>query len=414
METHIDTVVIGGGQAGLAASYLLKEQGIEHVVLERDRIGESWRSKRWDSFTLVTPGWTLKLPGFPYRGDPDRFLLRDEVVRYLEDYAESFSAPVRFGVQVDAVRPRADGRLEIESRQGAYVADNVVVAIGAYQRARIPAAAAGLAPSVLQLHASAYRHSDALPEGAVLVVGGGQSGAQITDELREAGREVYFSVGRSRRVPRHYRGRDFFFWADHMGMFERTVDQLDDPAERFLANPMASGKDGGKSLGLHRFARDGVRLLGRVESCDGRSIRFADTLRASLEGMDAGVREVKNAIHAVIEKKSLDALPAGPADEPEFTDGYDAPKILELDLDEAGITTVVWATGFSFDFSWIEGPEYDAFGYPVTQRGVTAQPGLYFVGLHWLHTISSGLFYGVGEDAACVVGAIAERRGLQA
>lgn len=414
MATRIDTIVIGAGQAGLATSWHLTQRGIEHVVLEKDRIGESWRSKRWDSFTLVTPGSTLKLPGFPYQGDPDKFLHRDEVIAYLEEYAASFEAPIRSGVRVESVRPRSDGAIEVatehDAQRESYVADHVVVAIGAFQRPKIPGMASALDPGIVQVHASAYRRPDALPQGGVLVVGGGQSGAQIADELNDAGREVFLSVGRSSRAPRRYRGRDLFFWAQLLGMVDRTVDQLEDPAERFVANPIASGKNGGKRLGLHQLARDGVTLLGRLEAVDGTTVRFADTLRQTLQRADETVEQIKQGIDAVVAEKGLDVPDPHPGEDPIFTDGYDAPIIPELDLTEASVHSVVWATGFSFDFSWIEGPEYDAFGYPVTRRGVTAQPGVYFVGLHWLHTLKSGLFFGVGADAEHVVAHLDDAR----
>ena len=409
METRIDAVVIGAGQGGLATSWHLAARDIEHVVLERDRIAESWRSRRWDSFTLVTPGWTLRLPGYAYQGDPDRFLGRDEVVRYLEDYASSFAAPVRQGVRVDAVRPRVGDRLEVETERGRYLADAVVVATGAFQRPRVPSAADRLDPSIFQVHASAYRRPEALPEGAVLVVGGGQSAVQIADELREAGRRVYLSTGRSLRVPRRYRGHDLFTWGEKLGMLDRTVDQLEDPAERFAPNPTTTGTAGGRTLGLHHLARDGVTLLGRVEEVERAAMRFGSNLRATLEQADAAAAQMREGIDEFIEAQGMDAPPAAADDDPSLTAGFAADDVRELDLHEAGVHSVVWASGFSFDFSWVEGPAYEGNGYPVTARGVTDQPGVYFVGLHWLHSLKSGLFYGVGDDAAHVADAVVQR-----
>lgn len=410
METRIHTVVIGAGQAGLAASWHLTRRDIEHVVLERDRIGESWRSKRWDSFTLVTPAWTLKLPGFPYQGDGDRFLSRDEVVQYLEDYADSFGAPVRLAVEVEGVRRRNDGRFEVATEHGTYVADNLVAAVGTYQRPRVPQVSTRIDPAIMQLHASAYRNPDRLRPGGVLVVGGGQSGAQIADELNAAGRDVYLSVARSTRAPRRYRGRDLFAWVQDLGLLDRTVDQLEDPAERFVANPITSGKGGGKNLGLHELARDGVTLLGRLEDADGSVVRCSENLRATLEGSDRFVAEIREGIEEFVAAKRLD-LPEATEDEvPGLDHGYAAPDVRELDLRDAGVASIVWATGYSFDFSWLDGAELDDAGYPVTERGVTGVPGLYFVGLHWLHTGKSALFFGVGEDAGHVVEHLAARR----
>lgn len=409
MPTRIHTLVIGAGQAGLATSRHLTEHGIEHVVLEKDRIGERWRSQRWDSFTLVTPNWMLNLPGFDHDGDPDGFLARDEIVGYLEAYAASFSPPLRLGVRVESVRPAPDGTLTVETDQGDYQARNVVVAVGTFQRPRIPRAAADLDPSVLQLHSSRYRAPEALPGGGVLVVGSGQSGAQIADELHEAGRRVFLAVGSAGRAPRRYRGRDFTRWADTIGFFARTPDQLPSPAARFAANPVASGKDGGKNLNLHAFARDGVVLLGRYEDAEGSTMRFASTLHETLAQIDAGVTELKESVDRAIAEMDLDVPPADPAEDPELRDGYDLPARRELDLRREGIGTVIWACGYRFDFSWVEGPAYDGFGYPVADRGVTTHPGIYFVGLHFLHTAKSGLFYGVGDDAAHVVAALARR-----
>lgn len=406
MEARIETIVIGGGQAGLATSWHLTERDVEHVVLERDRIAESWRSRRWDSFTLVTPAWTLRLPGFPWSGEPDVFLHRDQVIDHLEGYAASFRAPVRQGVRVDRVRPREDGGFDVHTEHGDYHANHVVIATGTHQRPRIPQAAAQLPASVFQLHASSYRRPDALPSGAVVVVGAGQSGAQIADELRSAGRDVILSVGRSTRAPRRYRGRDLFHWAHEIGLLDRTVDGLEDPAERFAANPIASGRDGGKELGLHELAQDGVELIGRLTSVSGTHMHFGDNLQSSLEQVERSEERLKRAIDEFVETQGLDAPPAE-ATEGKPRAGWHSPDRRSLDLTRDDVGSVVWTTGFAFDFSWVEGPTFDAFGYPVTRRGVADPAGLYFVGLHWLHTLKSGLFFGVGDDAAHVAEAIA-------
>lgn len=407
MTEHIDTVVIGGGQAGLAISYCLTQQRRPHVVLEKHRIGEAWRSGKWDSFTLVSPNWTLQLPGFHYRGaDPDGYLTREEVVRYLEDYARLFDPPVRTGVTVTCVRDDADG-FAVETDKGALLATNVVVATGAFQKPRIPSFAAQIAPHIHQIHSSQYRNPDSLAPGAVLVVGSGQSGCQIAEELYQRGRSVYLCTGKAGRLPRGYRGQDVFRWVNELGLFNQTVGSLDSPAERFDANPQLTGKDGGRSLNLHQFARDGATLLGRLQGASGSKLSIAGDLMDNLASMDQMEAGFKEAVNRYIEQNGLQA----PAEkhQPELRTGYDSAIVTELNLDEAGITSIVWAAGYTVDFSWIQFPIFDEFGYPHHQRGITAQPGLYFIGLLWLHTSKSNLFFGMGDDAAYIAAHIAQR-----
>lgn len=347
MTEHINTIVIGAGQAGLAASYYLKQQNRSHVVLEKQRIGEAWRSGKWDSFTLVSPNWTLRLPGFHYTGDhPDGFFTRDEVVQYLEDYVRLFNPPVQTGVQVTCVRSTTDGLL-VETNKGAFAAHNVIVATGAFQKPRIPAYAAQIAPHIHQIHSSQYRHPTRLPPGAVLVVGSGQSGCQITEELYQQGRKVYLCTGKAARLPRRYRGREIFHWVDALGLFDQTVDKLASPADRFEANPQLTGKGGGRSLNLHQFALDGVTLLGRLQDASGSKIAIAGDLRENLAIADKPEIEIKQAIDSYIEQNGLQAPQEEPL--PQLRAGYDCEIITELDLDAAGITSIVWAMGYKVD-----------------------------------------------------------------
>jgi len=395
----LDTVVIGAGQAGLSISYYLTRAGREHLILEKARMAEAWRGRRWDSFTLVTPNWTLALPDMPYDGDdPDGFLTRQEVVDYLHRFAARFDPPVREGVEVTSVEaaPGSDD-LIVRSSVGDFQAANVVVAAGMNQSPRIPNFSQRLAGRVFQIHASHYRNPDQLPRGAVLVVGSSQSGAQIAEDLFERGREVYLATGRSGRIPRRYRGEDSARWMARIGFFDRTVDQLPSPAARFKSSVHVSGKDGGHTLNLHRFSRDGITLLGHLRDGQGTQFEIAPDLKENLAAADQAARKFKQRVDELIEREGLQAPED---DEPELRDGYSAPIITKLDLDSAGITTVVWATGYSFDFSWVKFPIFDGFGYPVQQRGVTPQPGLYFLGLPWLHTAKSSLLSGVGNDAA--------------
>jgi putative flavoprotein involved in K+ transport len=407
MTEQLNTVVIGAGQAGLAVSYCLTRQKRDHVVLERQRIGEAWRSGKWDSFTLVSPNWTLQLPGFPYQGDdPNGYFTREEVVQYLESYVRLFNPPVRSGVEVWRVARAAAG-LRVETNQGTFLAENVVVATGAFQKPRLPASATQLAPHILQLHSSRYRNPDDLPPDAVLVVGSGQSGCQIADELNRQGRKVYLSTGKAPRLPRRYRGRDIFEWADQLGVFHKTVDKLDSPAARFAPNPQLTGNHGGRALNLHQFAQDGVTLLGRLQGADGVKVRLAHDLHDNLAAADKAESELRQGIDKYIENNGLQALPAD--EPPPLRLGYDSAIITELDLDAAGITSVIWATGYGVDFSWLDFPIFDEYGYPVHRRGVTEQPGLYFVGLLWLHNQKSSLFLGIGEDAEHIAACIEQR-----
>lgn len=403
-----DTVVIGGGQSGLAMSCLLTQQDRDHVVLEKtDQIGSSWR-RHWDSFTLVTPNSWLQLPDHPYEGDdPDGFLSRDEVVDYLRDYADSFDPPIRFGTTVTRLARHGDGGYRLETDDGAYRAANVVVATGTFQQPAVPAPSERVPADIEQLHTSDYRNPAQLADGAVLVVGSGQSGSQIAWELREAGREVYLCVSDAGRLPRRYRGRDGMWWAIQLGIMDETVDELDSPRERFDANPRVSGRDGGMDINLHAFARDGIRLLGRLRDVrDGRALLGAD-LHDNLAAADDMAAQIRQGADTLVEATGLD-LPEESVEEPD--DGFEQEQIDELDLADAGIDTVIWATGYRWDYSsWIDPPIFDDFGYPVQERGVTDYPGLYFVGLHYLHTRRSGLLLGVGDDAEHVAAHIADR-----
>lgn len=407
MTERTDTVVIGAGQAGLAVSYCLTQQQRQHVVLEKDRIGEAWRSGKWDSFTLVSPNWTLRLPGFHYDGDdPDGYFTRDDVVQYLEDYVRLFDPPVQTGVTVTCVREAPDGLL-VETNRGDFIADDVIIATGPFQKPRIPDYAAQIAPHIHQLHSSQYRKPADLPPGAVLVVGSGQSGCQITDELCQQSRRVYLCTSKVRRLPRRYRGREIFSWIEALGMFDNAVDKLPSPAERFTPNPQLTGKDGGRSLNLHQFALDGVTLLGRLQHANGATLSITGDLMENLAAADKPDAEIRKAIDSYVEKNGLHVPPEDHP--PALRAGYDCEIITELDLDAAGITSIIWAAGYGFNFNWIQFPIFDEYGYPVHQRGVTNQPGLYFIGLQWLHNLKSGLFYGIGDDAEHISAHITNR-----
>ncbi|MFJ4790665.1 MSMEG_0569 family flavin-dependent oxidoreductase [Streptomyces sp. NPDC088794] len=407
---HFPVAVIGGGQAGLSVSHCLRERGIEHVVVEANRVGHEWRSRRWDSFCLVTPNWQCRLPGYPYRGDdPDGFMVREEIVRYLEGYVAHFRPPLVEGVSVTRVRRPAGGTYELATTAGDFTAEQVVVATGPYHRPKVPRAAERLPAGIEQVHSSAYRSPAQLPDGAALVVGTGQSGCQIAEDLHLAGRQVHLAVGSAPRVARFYRGRDCVAWLDEMGHYTRSIDEFDDAgAVRMRVNHYVTGRDGGRDIDLRAFAKDGMRLYGRLTSVDGPALEFADDLKVNLDHADAVAEGIKDAIDAHIAAHGIDA-----PTEPRYTPVWE-PDVQagELNLAEAGVTSVVWATGFARDHRWIEIPAFDGRGYPMHWRGVTSVPGLYFVGLPWQHSWGSGRFEAVGRDAEFIAGHIDAGRRL--
>jgi putative flavoprotein involved in K+ transport len=404
---HHSVVVVGGGQAGLAISHCLKARAIDHVVLEKHRLGHEWRERRWDTFCLVTPNWQCQLPGFPYRGaDPQGFMGRDEIVGYLEDYARAFAPPLIEGTAALALRRDPAGGFALETTAGTCHARAVVVATGGYHRPDIPRLAERLPEGLAQLHSSAYKNPGALPAGAVLVVGSGQSGCQIAEDLHLAGRRVHLCVGSAPRTARRYRGKDVVEWLDDMGYYSMAVHEH--PLKervRAKANHYVTGRDGGRDIDLRQRAREGMRLHGRLLEVRGGTLRFADDLRRNLDQADAVAESIKTSIDKYIEARGLQAPPEArylPVWEP-----GDVPAT--LDLAESGISAVVWSTGYLSDYRWIEVPVFDGKGYPAHQRGVTTADGLYFLGLPWLHTWGSGRFSGVGADAAYLADRIAAR-----
>ncbi len=401
MSSCIETIVVGGGQAGLSASWHLKKADREHIVLDRGRVGDTWRN-RWDSFCLVTPNHLCRLPGFPYDGsDPHGFMLRDEIVDYVERFAASFDPPYRGSVEVRHISAcEAPGRFRLETSAGEFRAENLIVCVGTHQHPNIPCWDQDLSTGITRQHTRDYRDSARLPEGAVLVVGSGQSGCQVTEDLLGAGREVHLCVGNAGRIPRRYRGRDILEWDVTTGYMEMPVDQHPKgSAIRFQAHPHLTGRDGGHTIDLRKLALGGVRLHGKVLGAKGGALRFAGDLPETLDAVDRFCKTEIDGIDAFIAKHGLDA----PEEEVVPVDWQPAPEAPELDLVEARISTVIYATGFHFDFNWIDLQVFDARGYPRYRRGVADLPGLYFVGLHWMCSQGSGLFYGVGRDAEYVV-----------
>ncbi len=404
----IDTLVVGGGQAGLASSYQLGRRGVDHVILEAGRIGESWRSRRWDSFTLVTPNWMIALPDLPAGvggiGDPDGYLPRAEIVEMLTAWAGTFAAPVHEGVTVTSVtRDPAGSGFVVETSEGPWRAARVIAATGTYRTPTRPPFSTGLPASIAQLDATAYRNPGALAPGSVLVVGSGQSGCQVVEDLLLAGRDVYLGVGSAGRFIRRYRGRDCFRWLVDAGFFDLTEAQLEDPRGRRAPNPHLTGARGGHTINLHRFARDGVHLLGRIDGvADGR-LRITPDLHARLAAADAMATKFRQAVDEAIER-SGPSVP-GPEDSDDYPgdDGFGLPQDEDLDLDAAGVTSVIWACGLVPDFAYLRLPVLDGDGWPVHDHGVSRERGLGFVGLRFQATRRSDLFYGVVADAGHVV-----------
>jgi putative flavoprotein involved in K+ transport len=409
LPERVEVVVIGGGQAGLTASWYLGQNGIEHVVLERDRIASSWRRERWDSFCLVTPNFQCRLPEFPYRGsEPEGFIVRDEIVDYVESFAASFAPPVFEGVEVREVgRDGAAGFL-LQTSSGDLHADRVLLAIGGYHRPRLPAAAAGLPAAITQLHSSGYRNPSSLPDGGVLVVGSEQSGAQIAEDLLLGGRDVHLSVGSAPRVARRYRGRDCVSWLEDIGHYDMPID--DHPqglAARREPNHYVTGRDGGRDIDLRAHALAGMHLHGRLGDVRDGVLTFAGDLPANLDAADATAERIKDTIDRFIEQHGIEA-PLEARYSPVWEPPGDGSE--PLDLQAAGVRSIVWATGFRSDWSWITVPELVGDdGYPRHTRGVCDADGLYVLGLPWLWTWGSGRFAGIARDAEHVVSAIARR-----
>lgn len=413
---EVNTLVIGGGQAGLATSYWLTGSGVEHLVVERrDRLGGDWLD-RWDSFCLVTPNFALQLPGMPYTGaDPDGFLPRDEIVNHVRAYAAACTAPVRTGTTVQRLAAAPDGRFVAHTAGGTtFVARTAVLATGPYQRPKIPPESRLLPGHLQQLHTQDYRRPGQLADGAVLVVGSGQSGTQIAEELHRTGRDVHLAVSWCPSAPRRYRGRDVIWWlvqsfwhgAD-VGVAVPTVADLPSPAARFACVPHLSGTDGGHDINLRQLARQGVHLYGGLVAVTGPIVHFRDDLHARLAFADTHFDEqFRPRFDAYIEAAGIDA----PPDDRPPPEGFTPRTSTQLDLDTTSIGAVIWATGYRLDFGWVQLPVLDDWGYPQHLRGVTSYPGLYVVGLPWLHSESSAALSGVGADAAHIVEHITSRR----
>lgn len=398
LKDHYSVAVIGGGQAGLSMSYHLTSKDIDHVVLERNQIGHSWRQQRWDTFCLVTPNWQCNLPGFPYAGpEPHGFMKKDDIVAYLEAFAASFNPPVFEGVSVKQLRKLSDSLFEIECTKGTFTANQVVVAVGGYHKPRIPRVAEKVPSHIQQIHSSEYRNPSQLPDGNILVIGSGQSGCQIAEDLHLAGRGVHLAVGSAPRVARRYRGRDVVDWLADMGHYDMPVElHPQKEAVRAKANHYVTGRDGGRDIDLRMRAKEGMQLHGRVADCVDGVMHFADDLVKNLDNADQSSENIKNMIDGFIAEKGISAPQEAryvPVWQPEGGES-------SIDLMAENVTGIVWSVGFESSFDWIDLPIFNGKGYPNHYRGVSREPGVYFLGLPWLHTWGSGRFSGVARDSA--------------
>ncbi len=390
-----DTLVIGAGQAGLAASEHLSNNGVEHIVLEKDRIAEKWRTGRWDSLVANGPAWHDAFPTMDFKTHPDAFASKDEVTEYFEDFAKQINAPVRCGVEVLKAEKKNDGAgFVVSTSEGSLEATNIISATGPFQHPVIPPVIPGDA-SVHQIHSNSYFNPQQLPDGAVLVVGSGSSGSQIADELLQVGREVYLSVGPHERPPRSYRGRDFVWWLGVLGKWDlATVDP--DTAHVTIA---VSGANGGKTIDFREFAARGMQLVGMTQQYKNGVLSFSDDLAGNVAYGDASLLNMLAEADEYIQRNGLDFPMEEEAkiitDDPECL----VKPIRQLNLQESGINSVIWATGYRSDFDWLKADVFDADGKPVHQRGVTEEQGIYFLGLPWLSRRGSSFIWGVWHDA---------------
>jgi putative flavoprotein involved in K+ transport len=404
-STHVQTLIVGGGQAGLGMSHMLKKLGREHLVLERGRIAERWWSERWDGLRFQFPNWSISLPEFPFRSsEPDAYASARQIADFITAYADFVAPPIRCGVNVHRLRSLGSpGGFVAETSQGEITAENVVVATGPYQRPTQPAHLRDSA-DLLLVHACNYRNPNELPSGAVLIIGAGASGAQIAEELVRAERKVYLSIGKHRRLPRRYRGHDLIWWMSALG-----VDRI--PAEdrgQHTSLPLISGAFGGNTIDFRQFAAMGVTLLGRLRSVSGSVFQFARDLPANIASGDASLITFLDMVDAHIRRHNLLA-PEESAARKILPDPLCLSAPIEhLDFRTERISTIISATGYTYDFGWIDVPlVLDRHGKPIHRCGATQSPGLYFLGLQWLSTVRSSLLSGVGEDAARIADLIA-------
>jgi putative flavoprotein involved in K+ transport len=394
---HVETLIVGGGQAGLVMSDMLSRRGKPHLVIERGRIAERWRTERWDGLRFQFPNWSVRLADYQLpHSEPDGFATSSQIVDFLDAYATQTKVPIHCGVAVNALRQNERGNGYIaETSVGSIRAMNVVIATGPYQRPSRPDLASDDC-GLFQVHTSEYKEPDQLPPGAVMIVGSGASGTQIAEELARAGRRVYLAVGQHKRMPRRYRGRDLIWWLGAMGLDQTPVEERGADA----AMPLITGAYGGHTIDFREFVSQGITLLGRLQSVCYGVLYFADDFKESLEYGDAAYSAFLDRADSFVDQQGIN-IPV----EPEARVNSPAPQSAfeparQLDMRQIGLSSVIWATGYTFDFGWINLPVLNGRGEPKHHHGIAPVPNIYFLGLPWLSKMNSSFLSGVAGDAA--------------
>jgi putative flavoprotein involved in K+ transport len=405
-SNHVSVVIIGGGHAGLSVSHCLKDRGItDHLILEKNRVAHSWGEERWDTFCLVTPNHQCSLPGYRYKGsDPEGFMVKDEIVAFLEGYVRDFRPPIREGVEVFSVT-RNDGCFELDTNQGTWRCDGVVVAIGAFHTPIVPEGADRIPSDIMQIHSADYRNPGQIPAGETVIVGNGQSGCQIMEDLHLAGRKVHLCLGDAPRSPRSYRGKDAVTWLEEMGYYKTTIAEHPDKDNALKrTNHYVTGRNGGREIDLRDFAARGARLYGYVEEIEAGRFIVSQDVAEKLDSADASYNGICQRIDDYIAANQIEAPEQShyspvwrPVEEP-----------AELGFAENNVTSVIWSIGYRPDFQFVKLPVFNERGFPETDRGLTKIPGLYFLGLPWQHTWGSARFSGIAEDAEFLASRVSE------
>ncbi|WP_160062715.1 MSMEG_0569 family flavin-dependent oxidoreductase [Psychromonas sp. L1A2] len=399
-STHYSVIVVGSGQAGMSMSYHLKQDNISHLVIEKNsEIAYNWKNERWDEFCLVTPNWQCQLPGHHYQGDdPDGFMVKDEIINYLQSYFDSFKPPVVFNSVVDSIT-KVDSIFHVTTDcngiKNHYTADKVVLACGSYHQAFILPSAQNMPEKIKHIHSRDYKNAESLPAGDIMVVGTGQSGAQIAEDIHLQGRNVHLCVGNAPRVNRRYRGKDVVQWLEDMGYYDTTIDKHPDGENApHSTNHYVTGRDGGRDLNLRIFAEQGMKLYGQLGEVNNGVANFLDDLSKHLTNADDSAKRITDKIEEYIQHNNIEA----PADD-NIHSTYLPDTPATLDMNTSKISTVIWATGFRMNFDWVKLPAFNDRGLPLEKRGVSPVEGLYFLGLNWMNTWGSGRFFHVGKDA---------------
>ncbi len=409
---HTQVVIIGGGQAGLSVAYNLNKKGIHDLVIfEKNRIAHSWREERWDSFCLVTPNFQCRLPDHPYSGkDPEGFMLKDEIVAYVEQFAEKVNSPVHEGVCVLSVR-KMENLFEVETTIGTWHCEEVVCAIGSFHTPFRPKGADTIPEQIEQIFATDYKNPAQVPqEGEIAIVGSGQSGCQIAEDLHLAGRKVHLFLGNAPRSPRKYRGKDAVAWLEEMKYYDTCFDEHPDPEKaRGGTNHYLTGRDGGREIDLRKFALEGMGIYGYLEQIDREGFRTRPDAKEKLDLADKSYLGIRQRIDDYIAANGIDA-----PEEPPYEPCWQPPaeEITELNFAEKNITSIIWCIGFRPNFDFIKANIFNQRGLPEHHRGVTDVPGLYFLGLPWLHTWGSARFSGIAQDAAYIAEQIEARKAI--